>query len=736
MPHAPASKDRRLALRLRPDLIAVPVEMAGAATWVVKDPVTLEHFHFSAEEYALVDLLRRPVSLADLQREFAQRFPPHTITERAIWSFVGRLHREGLVISDAAGQGHELVERKRTERMRNWALAWTRLLAIRFRGVNPDRFLTAVNDRCGWLFSPGMLLVVAAVVLYAASILVGHFDEVAARLPELSALVDGRNLLCLLLTIGGIKVLHELGHALACKRFGGDVHELGLMLLAFAPCLYCDVTDAWRLPSKWQRIFVSAAGMLVELAIAALATIVWWHAQPGLLQLVALDVMLVATLSTLVVNGNPLLRYDGYYILSDLVESPNLWQRSRDVLRNWAARRLLGQRVDDDALVPTRHRAWLAVYAVASKLYLAVVLVAIVWGLVAVLHPWHLENLAYAAGLTAMCGVLVGPVMGAVRLARDPFRRRELRSGRLATLATLAVAGVVAILAMPVNYYVHAPLVLLPEEATRIYATVDGLLSHAVAAGAPVEAGATLAELKNADVELELARLDGEHRLQQLRVKHLELLRGHDAEASAQLPAARAALDDLAAQLDELRQDAERLNITTPAAGTVIAAPAVDRSSPRHGRLEQWSGGLLDPANRGALVRAGTLVGLVGEIDRPAAVLLVDDTDVGRLARGQPVRVRLDQLPGQVLVGTVADVARRDAESGNSASAADDLAPLFAGLAPPGRADVHYQAHVRLTLPEVPLTIGGRGQAKIAAERITLARWILRYLAQTFRLPA
>jgi hypothetical protein len=96
----------------------------------------------------------------------------------------------------------------------------------------------------------------------------------------------------------------------------------------------------------------------------------------------------------------------------------------------------------------------------------------------------------------------------------------------------------------------------------------------------------------------------------------------------------------------------------------------------------------------------------------------------------------LDQLPGQVLEGTVADVARRDAESGNSASAADDLAPLFAGLAPPGRADVHYQAHVRLTLPEVPLTIGGRGQAKIAAERITLARWILRYLAQTFRLPA
>jgi putative peptide zinc metalloprotease protein len=235
---------------------------------------------------------------------------------------LSRLHEAGLLVSDAAGQGEELLQRHRTQRLRRWSLAWTQLTAIRFRGINPDAALTTVHWRCRWLFSRTAAVLAALVVLLAASIVVGHFDEVRARLPELSVFADWRNLFWLLATIGFVKVCHELGHALACKHFGGEVPEMGVLLLVFVPCLYCDVTDAWRFAGKWQRILVSAAGMLVELVTASMATIVWWYAQPGLVQLVALDVMIVSTVHTLAVNGNPLLRYDGYYILSDLVESP------------------------------------------------------------------------------------------------------------------------------------------------------------------------------------------------------------------------------------------------------------------------------------------------------------------------------------------------------------------------------------------------------------------------------
>jgi putative peptide zinc metalloprotease protein len=728
--------DRPLALRLRPDLEIVRVEMAGTPTWIVKDPLTLEHFQFSAEEFALLDRLRRPVSIAQLRRAYGRQFPPKTITPEAIWGFLSRLHASGLLVSDGMGQDRELLNRARKEQLRSLGVACLQVLAIRFRGIDPDAFLTAVGRRCGWLYSRAAIAVAGLLVIVAASLVVGHAREFAARLPELSGLVDLRNLPWLMLSLAIVKVLHELGHAMACKRFGGEVHELGFMLLAFTPCLYCDVTDTWRLPSKWQRIIVSAAGMIVELVLASLATIVWWYAQPGVLQLVALNVVVVCTVSTLLVNGNPLLRYDGYYILSDLTETPNLWQRSRDVLHSVAAKWLTKHPLPDDRLLSGRGRVWLAAYAVASKLYLTAVIVTIVWGLAWLLCPWHLETLAYAVGLTVLGRAVAEPISGAVRLMRNPIRRAEVRKGRAATALAVGAAATVAVLALPVTYYVRAPLVLMPADAERVYATIDGSLTGALPVGTPVDAGQKIADLENDRVQLELARLKGEHQLQELHVAHLEALRGLDPEANDRLPAARAALADLAHRLDDRRRDAERLTLVAPTAGIVIAAPRVASLPDSSGRLNQWSGAILDTINRGAHLEPGTLVCLVGHPNRLEAVLIVDDTDVERLRPGQAVRMALDGLPGRIVEGHIVDVARHQATDTASASAARaDLAPLFAGLVAPGRPAAHYQVRVEFEQPREQFIIGGRGEGKIAAERITLARRIWRYLAQTFRLP-
>ena len=732
-----ASVDRPLALRLRPDLIAAPVEMTGVTTWVVKDPVTLEHFQFSAEEYALLDWLRQPASIAQLQRQFADEFAPQTISPQGVWDFLSRLHGAGLLVGDAPGQGHELLARMRKERARRWALSWMGLLAIRFRGVDPDVFLTAAHRRLGRLFSPAAFLGVLLVLMYAASLVVGHYDEFRARLPEISALLDVRNLIWLLLTIGVVKVLHELGHALACKHFGGEVRELGLMLLVFAPCLYCDVSDAWRLNSKWRRIGVSAAGMVVELVLAAVATIVWWHANPGLIQLLALNVMIVCTVGTLLVNGNPLLRYDGYYILSDLVETPNLWQRSREALRRVAMGWLLGEPASsDDPLVPASHRAWLVVYGAASKSYVALVCAAIVWGLVQVLHPLHLENLAYMIGFTVVAGALFGPANGLLRLACNPLRRAELRKARIALLTSLGTAAIVLLLAMPVSYYVRAPLVLLPADAARVYATVEGTLVMTRAAGEKVSRGDVIGQLTNVEAERELARLEGEFRHRQLRVEHLEKLRGLDPEANNLLPTARAALADSERRLEDRRQEAARWILTSPVDGVLIHAPRVTPTSTTAARLPTWSGSLLEPNNLGAHLEPGTLVCLVGDPANLLAELLVDDANVKRLAPGQSVRLRIDQLPGRVVDGKVVEVSRHVAGDEASATAKRaDLTPLLAGLRPPGRFATTYQVSVRFDPPQQSLVIGGRGEAKVTAERITLARRIARFFAQAFRLP-
>jgi putative peptide zinc metalloprotease protein len=740
-----SSIDRPLTLRLRPDLLVTPVTTSGSATWVVKDPVAMEHFQFSGEEYALMDWLRQPVSIGELRRRFAERFAPQTISPRSLWDFLGRLHSAGLLIGDGPGQGQELLARMRRDRSRRWAMSWTGILAIRFRGLDPDAFLTAVHNRLRWLFSPAALFMVLGIVIYAAALVFGHFDEFRARLPEVTALFDPRNLVLMMLSIGAVKVLHELGHALACKHFGGEVHELGLMLLVFTPCLYCDVTDSWKLASKWQRIAVAAAGMFVEIVLASIAAIVWWYAQPGAIQLAAMNVMIVSTVGTLLVNGNPLLRYDGYYILSDLTETPNLWQRSREVLRRFASEWLLGEPAADDPLVPSHHRAWLAIYAALSKTYLALVCVAIVWGLVQVLYPLHLQNLAYAVGLTVLGGAISRSIGGLAQFARNPIRRSELRSGRLTLIVASGVAIAVAILSVPVTYHVRAPLVLMPEDAARVYATIDGTLASASQAGQPVRRGDVIGRLNNMEIERELARAEGEVAERKLRVEHLERLRGINAEANDELPTARAALADSKRRLADRRQELERLTLRSPVDGIVMPPPRIPdaRSKIRRGehstpdiRLATWSGSPLEPTNLGATLEPGTLVCMVGDPARLNAVLLVDDMDVKRLQPGQKVQLRIDQLPGQVISGEVVDVSQHEVRADDATAGQANLATLYAGLTPPqSRYTSHYQTRVRFDAPQQPLVIGGRGEAKVAAERITLARSIVRFLGQTFRLP-
>ena len=211
-----------------------------------------------------------------------------------------------------------------------------------------------------------------------------------ARLPEFQAFFAAQNWLL----AGGrrwpsTKVLHEFGHGLACKRFGGECHEMGVMLLVVTPCLYCNVSDAWMIPSKWRRAAIGAAGMYVELILASLATFLWWFSEPGLVNHLCLNVMFVCSVSTLLFNANPLMRFDGYYILADLLEIPNLRQKSAAVIQRKLGAWLLGLRERHDPFLPPRQqlavcrvcrrveRLWLA--RVAVDLLVSVPRAGAVW---------------------------------------------------------------------------------------------------------------------------------------------------------------------------------------------------------------------------------------------------------------------------------------------------------------------------------------------------------------------
>ena len=233
-----------------------------------------------------------------------------------------------------------------------------------------------------------------------------------------------------------MKTLHELGHAVACKHYGGECNRLGIMLLVFTPALYCDVSDAWMFRDRWKRIAVSAAGVAVELVLAALATLVWSMTQPGWINALSLNVMFVCSVGTLLINGNPLLRYDGYYVLADWLGTPNLQQQASAAVRRGLAWLLAGVTLEQPRFLAEPGPILLWSYAIAATIYRAVVIVGILWLLDAALRPLGLGAVSLLVATIVLASVAAGPASSAVGFLSNPSRRRQI-NGRWFLISTL-----------------------------------------------------------------------------------------------------------------------------------------------------------------------------------------------------------------------------------------------------------------------------------------------------------
>ncbi len=241
------------------------------------------------------------------------------------------------------------------------------------------------------MFSKWAVVAWFALVLSAIGLVAVQYDVFQSKLPGFHQFFNVKNAFLLAVALAGTKVLHELGHGMSCKHFGGECHEIGVLVLVLTPCLYCNVSDSWMLPNKWQRAMIGAAGMYVELAIASVCTFIWWFSEPGLLNYLALSTMFVCSVSTVIFNGNPLLRYDGYYILSDIMEIPNLRQKSSEILNRKLSEWCLGIESPHDPFLPERNQIFFALYTVAAAVYRWFITFSILWFLYQVFKPYRLE---------------------------------------------------------------------------------------------------------------------------------------------------------------------------------------------------------------------------------------------------------------------------------------------------------------------------------------------------------
>jgi len=744
--------DRALPVRRRPDVQVYAQRFQGRPSWVIQDPVSLRYFRLQEEEYLLWQMLDGRHSLRQMQEEFARRFRPRTIRTDEIQRFVGMLHQAGLVLSDRPGQAAELYRQARQQRRWRLAAGATNLLAIRFRGINPDGLLDRLLPYLGWIFSPPAVLAGCLLILTALLSVVVHWDRFVVRLPEFRDFFHLANLPMLMLVLAGMKICHELGHGLVCKRLGGSCTELGLMLLVFTPCLYCNVSDAWVWKSKWHRAAVSAAGIYVELLLASLATLIWWWTEPGAIQQMALAAMLLGSVNTLFLNGNPLLRYDGYYVLADLLETPNLQQKASAVLARWAGQWFLGLPAPNDRYLPHRYWGGFLVYAVASFVYRWVVLAGILWFLYKALEPVRLQVIGQLLAGATLVGLVGWPGYRIFRFFSAPGATERINRRRV--MLSLAGLGlmVLAAMAIPLPHYVTCPVEIRPAGAAAIYVEVPGrLVRVAVRPGQWVQTGQLLAELENLDAQLEIARLEAMREQLQLQVQTARWQQHRDPEAALQLRQLEEALRTVEDQLDRRREDLGRLRLTAPRAGIIFPPPSKEpdlsesEAETPLGRLPTWTGSPLEPKNLGTWLGPGTLLCLVGDPEQMEAVAFLDQADAPWVHEGQPVRILLDAYPDRPirrrqtengpLELTVAQVSRSAPHSDRrSRWAGAGGLPEPAETGTPSTNRPTYQAQVLLDNPDGLLRPGLTGWARIRTENLTLAGRLWRLVCRTFRL--
>src|SRR6266487_4646078 len=312
----PAERRKAVRLKVRPDLQIFEQKYEGKTFNVVKDPVCLRYYRFNQQEFFVFRLFDGDHTLEQVRDRFEDEYKPHRLEYQDLESFARQLVTAGLVQHEQHGAGKHLFERRAKQRRLKRLTALSNILYWKIPVFDPDRILTWMYQYLSWIFTTWFFLLSVGLMLSAVIHVTLHFDTFYAKLPAYQEFFTWNSVMYMWLSLGVVKVIHEFGHGLSCKAFKGECHEMGVLLMCLSPALYCNVTDAWTLADKWKRIIISFAGIYVELIIAAAATFVWWSTDNGTFtNNLSLSLIIVCSVSTVLFNANPLMRYDGYYIL-------------------------------------------------------------------------------------------------------------------------------------------------------------------------------------------------------------------------------------------------------------------------------------------------------------------------------------------------------------------------------------------------------------------------------------
>lgn len=602
---------RAMKPRLRPH-VQITRQHYRAKRWhVVHDPSSNQFYRLNPIAHEFVGLLDGHRTVEEVWEISLQRHGDAAPTQQEALQLIGQLYGANLLSVDATPETEQLLKRGR-ERLKKKAMGQAiGIMYFKIRLFNPDRIvawvepiLRPVLNKWGFLLWAAFLVFVVARLLPNASALADQVENTLAP----------ANWPWLMVVFVLTKALHELGHGVILKRHGGQVPELGVMLLVLFPAPYVDASSAWALPDKWKRVAVGAGGMLFELFVAGVAALVWLEtmaASDSLIHQLAYNAMFIASVSTILFNANPLMRFDGYYILSDLLEMPNLMQRSMNQIKFLFKRYPYGMTNERPPTAAGNERAVLMVYGVSAIAYRIFLFFSIT---LLVMGKLFAVGLILAIWTASMWFIL--PVGKFVHwLASSPALHDKRPRAVGASIAMIA-AGLLLVGAVPFPDNRRAAGVVESRQRSGVFYGAAGFVAAAHARpGGRLAAGDPIVTLENPELHARIRR--GRAELARLESVERQAMR----EQPIAVDVLAAQLASVREQLDFLEERAGRLVVRAPHDGVLVGR------DPHH---------LI-----GSYVNEGELAGEIVEPDSLRVVASLGQRENAWAAAGDDYRVQI-----------------------------------------------------------------------------------------------
>ncbi len=627
--------------------------------YVIKDPLTQEYFRFPEDEYQLIALFDGTRDLSRIHAQYSAEHPDTELSIPDVEQYLSTLDKMHLIEKPLAEQNLFLLEKQREIRKSKLLGVKGSLMYFRVSLLDPNHLLDLLYPKIRFVFSTPFLLTAVGCMLLSVFLIFQNYDQFVNGMASIFTLKEktGGAIFGLWLTVVFVIFFHELGHAFTCKHFGGEVHEMGVLMLFFTPCFYANVNDAWMFEKRYQKLAVTFAGGFTEFFIGSLFTFIWVLLNPASpLSAISYQVLTICAVSSVMFNFNPLMKLDGYYAFSDFTSIPNLRAESGKYVKRIVQKYIFRLSVEDDCSQYTsREKKILLGYGICSTIYMT----GLTIGLFFMARTFLLEKLGAIGSLLSLFvawKLFKGHLMKFKGFVILFFKEKAVYIKAhpvLFTILFLVLGGIAFYSFKTHNLVLKKECEIQPLHRAKLYAGTSGYLSsHSIIPGTYVEKGQTIGKISNVDLEEKVVKLKIDKAIQEILKSNALLESNSDTRVSSILE-----IDRLNREIRSNQKELDKSAIVAPFSGSIFSSEADKGYQP--------------------FFTKGSEIGEIYSMDTFLIELKLPESEVAEINPGDSVYVRLHSALAYKTTGRIYSVSPTSIAYADSLKKAEGVETQF-----------------------------------------------------------